>query len=180
VDELLFLQQNSLSVAEKLIGWHFYKKTEDRLVGGVIIETEAYNQIDAASHTYKGQTPRNEVMFGPSGRIYVYFTYGMHYCVNIVTGARGQGEGVLIRTLTPDKGIELIRKRRGDRSDLELTNGPAKICQALDITIKDNGNIIDQNKFILTPPTKEFIIATTTRIGIKKDTERLWRFVAKG
>jgi DNA-3-methyladenine glycosylase len=180
MDELLFLQDDAVTVAQKLIGWRFYKKGADGLVGGVIIETEAYTQEDEASHSYKGITPRNEVMFGPSGHLYVYFTYGMHYCANIVTGKEGQGEAVLLRALLPDNGIARMRTRRGHQSDSQLVNGPAKICQALDITIADNGATLDQSNFILLPPRNEqLIITASVRIGIKKDAHRLWRFVGK-
>ena len=175
--DLLFLQESAVSVAKKLIGWHFYKRNIDELVGGVIVETEAYNQIDAASHTYIGQTQRNKVMFGKSGHLYVYFTYGMHYCVNIVSGKPGDGEGVLIRSLLPDSGIEFMRKRRSYRPDNELTNGPAKICQALNITLLDNGKAIDQDEFRLLPPNIKPEVIATKRIGIKKDSHRLWRFI---
>jgi DNA-3-methyladenine glycosylase len=177
--KLSFLEEGTVDAAKKLIGWHFYVKNSDDFVGGVINETEAYTQADAASHSYKGQTRRNEVMFGPAGRLYVYFTYGMHYCVNIVTGPIGSGEAVLIRSLIPDKGIELIQKRRGNRGDSQLTNGPAKLCQALGITLKDNGEVINQGKFVLLPPKgPQLPVTSTRRIGIRKDTDRLWRFVS--
>lgn len=177
MDELLFLQEGAVTAAQKLIGWRFYSKDSEGLVGGTITETEAYTQDDAASHSYNGRTPRNEVMFGQSGHLYVYFTYGMHYCANIVTGKDGQGEAVLLRALVPDRGIDHIRERRGYRPDSQLVNGPAKICQALNITISDNGATLGKDKFILLPPSKQLSVTPTVRIGIKKDTHRLWRFV---
>lgn len=118
-------------------------------------------------------------MFGEAGRLYVYFTYGMHWSANIVAGPKGSGEGVLMRALIPDQGIEYIRENRKGRPDKELTNGPAKICQALGITGIDNGALINGDRFALLPPeglppkTK-----ATTRIGITKDRHRLWRFIA--
>lgn len=178
MDELL--QGSAPKVARQLIGWYFYKKESDNtLTGGVIIETEAYNQDDAASHSFKGVTPRTEVMFGPAGRLYVYFTYGMHWCANIVVGQEGRGEAVLLRSLKIDKGIERVRARRKNRPYGELTNGPAKLCQALDITGNDNGAVLGVDGFVLLPPLRlKTNVRATERIGITKDTHRLWRFVA--
>lgn len=176
----LDLSQNAVLTAQKLIGYRLYTLESDGThVGGVIIETEAYNQDDAASHSYKGKTPRTEVMFGPAGHVYVYFTYGMHWCMNIVTGETGRGEAVLIRALRADSGLDIMRKRRNNRPDHELTNGPAKVCQALNITGVDNGSKLNNGRFLLLPPTQKIKFEATERIGIKKDTHRLWRFVAK-
>lgn len=174
------LAQDAVTVARQLIGYRFYVRQGDgSLVGGVLIETEAYTAEDAASHTFHGETPRNKIMFGEAGHIYVYFTYGMHWCANIVTGHAGHGEGVLLRALTPDQGIDVIRKNRLGRPDSELTNGPAKLCQALGITGIDNGTLINGDRFMLLPPKgKPLHVKATTRIGIRHDRERLWRFVA--
>lgn len=174
-----FLNQDSVTVAEELIGYQLYVVEENgNHTGGIIVETEAYSQDDAASHSYKGKTPRTEVMFGPAGRIYVYFTYGMHWCMNIVAGPSGRGEGVLIRAIKPTKGIDMMRKRRNNRQDHELANGPAKVCQALGVTGKDNGQKLGGIKFLLMPPEEKLTYKATERIGITKDTHRLWRFVA--
>lgn len=172
------LVQGAVAAAEGLIGWRFYVREADgSLTGGEIIEAEAYTADDAASHSYRGETPRNRTMFGPAGHIYVYFTYGMHWCVNIVTGQAGTGEAVLIRAIRPDEGLSRMRERRG-RPDVELANGPAKLCRALAITGSDNGAVIGGERFVLVPPdgqTNE--VEATPRIGIKHDTHRLWRFV---
>jgi DNA-3-methyladenine glycosylase len=174
------LTQSAVTVAQNLLGHRLYTVAPDGTkVGGEIIETEAYNQDDAASHSYRGKTPRTEVMFGPAGHMYVYFTYGMHWCMNIVTGEEERGEAVLIRAIQPDEGIEIMRKRRNNRPNDELTNGPAKVCQALDVTGKDNGVKLNEGRFILLPPTEKLDYIATERIGITKDTHRLWRFVAK-
>lgn len=176
----LNLTEGAVTAAQQLMGWRLYTTAPNGVkAGGVIVETEAYNQDDAASHSYKGKTPRTEVMFGPAGRVYVYFTYGMHWCMNIVVGAEGRGEAVLIRAIRPDEGLEIIRKRRNNKPDHELTNGPAKVCQALAITGTDNGSKLNEDKFMLLPPTEKLDYIATERIGITKDTHRLWRFVAK-
>lgn len=178
--DLAFLERGPVEVARQLIGWRLYRREGSVLLGGVIIETEAYAEIDAASHSYRGETARTKVMFGPAGRIYVYFTYGMHHCMNIVTGPAGDGSAVLLRAIEPDEGLALIRARRGNRPDSELTNGPAKLCQALSVTLRDNAKLINSGEFILLPPKgNQLRIETTKRIGITKDTHRLWRFVAK-
>lgn len=172
------LKQGAVKAAEGLIGWRFYRTQPDgSKVGGTIIETEAYTQEDAASHSYRGKTPRTEIMFGPAGYLYVYFTYGMHWCVNIVTGVDDHGEAVLLRAIEPDAGLELIRKRRNYRPDRELTNGPAKFCQALGITGQDNGQRLNMGEFELLKPTSDYRTHATPRIGISQDTHRLWRFV---
>lgn len=177
--DLSFLEADSVQVARQLIGWRFYRKQGSVLIGGSITETEAYNQTDAASHSYRGETPRTKVMFGPAGHVYVYFTYGMHYCMNIVTGRVGEGSAVLLRAITPDEGIEIIRSRRGPRADSELVNGPAKLCQAMGVNANDNGKKLNGDDFILLPPIQLVTkVHATPRVGITKDVHRLWRFVA--
>ncbi len=176
-----FVSKDCVDVAQQLIGLRFYAiEADGARTGGTIVETEAYSQDDKASHSYNGQTKRNAVMFGPAGHMYVYFTYGMHWCANIATGPDGHGEAVLLRSILPEYNRALIKQRRNSRPYNELTNGPAKLCQALDITGKDNGVVIDGKRFVLEPPqskTKARITATK-RIGIKHDTGKLWRFVA--
>jgi DNA-3-methyladenine glycosylase len=172
-------QQDAVTVARQLIGYRFYVKQADQsLVGGMISEVEAYTAEDAASHSFHGETLRNKVMFGEAGRLYVYFTYGMHWCANIVTGPVGSAQGVLIRALVPDHGIVYMRERRKGRPDSELTNGPAKVCQALGISGADNGAMINGERFVLLPPKGTIpTIKVTPRIGISHDQHRLWRFV---
>lgn len=146
-----------------------------------IVETEAYGQSDAASHSYRGRTPRTDVMFGPAGFLYVYFTYGMHYCMNIVTGPPGNGEAVLIRAVEPLEGIELLRPGRGDKSGIELTNGPAKLCQALQIDRTWNGHDLKRQplRLQLLEPPPEGEIVVTCRIGISREKDKPWRFYWK-
>ncbi len=174
-----FLEQDAVIVASQLLGWRLYRNEPTGLVGGIIVETEAYTQSDAASHSYRGTTPRTKTMFGPAGHLYVYFTYGMHYCVNIVTGPAGSGQGVLIRALLPDQGLPVMRSRR-NRPDSELTNGPAKLCQALGISKLDNGQPLNEGGIILLEPLKPITPhPPSRRIGISKNTDALWRFTAE-
>ncbi len=176
---ITLLEEGAVHAARNLIGWRLYTIEENGAkTGGIIVETEAYSQEDAASHSYRGKTPRTEIMFGPAGYVYAYFTYGMHWCMNIVSGAEGHGEAVLIRAILPETGIEKIRERRGNKPDHELTNGPAKVCQALHITGQDNGSKLNVGRLKLLPPLRGYKILETERIGIKNDTHRLWRFVA--
>lgn len=181
--ELEFLSNEAPQVARELIGWRlFVREVDGGLTGGVIAETEAYTQEDAASHSYRGKTPRTEVMFGPAGHVYVYFTYGMHWCMNIVTGQEGSGQAVLLRALAPETGIPRMLHRRGAVAETQLANGPAKLCQALGVTGVDNGAVLGRasGRFVLLPPdaAAPVRVQALPRIGIRKDTHRLWRFRA--
>jgi len=144
---------------------------------GRIVEVEAYRQDDPASHTFRGMTPRNAVMFGPPGHLYVYFTYGMHYCANVVTSPEGIGAAVLLRALEPVDGIELMRARRGDR--VPLSDGPAKLCQALAIGPEHNGADVCLGRQVRLlddgmPPPDEPLVGP--RIGISRAVDVPWRF----
>lgn len=150
-----------------------------RGVGGVIVETEAYEPGDPASHSFRGPTARNAVMFGEIGRAYVYRSYGIHWCLNIVCGET-RGGAVLIRALAPRHGLEKMRERRGDLPDRMLCSGPGRLCQALGITIAENGLPITAAPFSLTPPDKDHALATGPRIGITKGAETPWRFGLAG
>lgn len=167
----------ALTAAPALLGWKFIHNSPEGITAGYIVETECYMASDAASHSYRGKTSRTEIMFGPAGHLYVYFTYGMHYCVNIVTGIDGSGEAVLIRALQPISGLELMHKRRGNISDIQLTNGPAKLTQAMGITRDHNGKTLFGNgPFSLLPGVNPGKIVQTTRIGISRELEKPWRF----
>lgn len=177
-----FLQGGAVEIARTLLGYRLYAREGDgSLTGGIITETEAYTANDAASHSYRGQTKRNEVMFGASGKLYVYFTYGMHWCLNIVTGPVGVGEAVLIRSLAIDQGLPRARTRRGNRPDSQLANGPAKICQALGVTGSDNGADLQGPRILLQPPDSLVTprIIATPRIGIRSNTDQPWRFLTE-
>lgn len=173
------LVQGAVIAAEKLVGWRLFTKEEDgSLTGGTIVETEAYCEYDKASHSHKGETKRTKNMFKDAGYLYVCFTYGMHWCLNIVAGKKGVGEAVLIRSIRPESGVNNMMARRKTTNLSVLTNGPAKLTQALGVTGHNNGTIINKSKFLLLPPIKtDFQVFRHKRIGITKDTDRLWRFV---
>ncbi len=153
---------------------------------GRIVEVEAYcGAEDPGSHAYRGETPRNRTMFGPPGGLYVYFTYGMHWCANVVTGEVGEGVAVLLRALAPVEGTEAMRRARPRaRSDRDLCNGPAKLCQAMgldrrfdgaDLVTADRGVWIDDDG--TAPPTNPHV---TTRIGLSAGAEHPWRWCVPG
>lgn len=132
---------------------------------GRIVEVEAYTSDDPASHSFRGRTVRNDVMFGPPGRLYVYFTYGMHHCANVTTGRHGDGQAILLRAALPLEGIELMRTRRHDRPDRLLANGPGKLAEAFALGLGDNGQlaeIYDDG----TPPPADPLVGP--RVGITK------------
>jgi len=167
-------------VARRLLGCELEREIDGKVVRVRIVETEAYDQTDAASYSYKGKTSRTDVMFGPAGHLYVYFTYGMHYCCNIVIGEEGYGAAVLIRAVEPLEGEELLQKNRGSKSGVELTNGPAKLCQALEIDKVMNGHDLrDLPLQLRIRPVNEGDIVTTTRIGISRAKDMPWRFYIK-
>ena len=144
---------------------------------GRIVEVEAYREDDPASHTFRGRTTRNAVMFGPAGHLYVYFTYGMHHCANIVTGSDGYGAAVLLRAVDPIAGLDVMRERRGGRA--QLADGPAKLCQAFAIGPEHNGVDVCRGAGIGlfddgTPPPRRPIVGP--RVGISKAVDVPWRF----
>ena len=149
-------------------------------VGGVIVETEAYDRDDPASHSVRGETARNAAMFGPPGRAYVYRSYGMHWCLNVVCGPVGHGAAVLIRALAPTDGLDVMRARRGGVADRLLCSGPGRLCQALAIDRAHDGLPLDAPPFALLPPDGPAAIVTGPRIGITKGVETPWRFGLRG
>ncbi len=149
-------------------------------VGGPIVEVEAYDQGDPASHAFRGQTARNAVMFGPPGYAYVYRSYGIHWCINFVCNVPGRAEAALIRALAPEHGIEQMRARRGLLADRALCSGPGKLCQALGITRGQDGLPLDAPPFELLAREGTPSIVTGPRIGITRAVEHNWRYGLAG
>jgi DNA-3-methyladenine glycosylase len=149
-------------------------------VGGRIVETEAYDHDDPASHSFSGPTKRNKVMFGPPGRAYIYRSYGIHWCLNFVCQAEGHGAGVLIRAIEPVAGLEIMRARRGLHEERLLCAGPGRVCQALGITNAHSGMRVDTHPFQLSVPEGRIRTLAGPRIGITKATDVPWRFGLSG
>ena len=179
MDELAFLKTDVVTAARRLLGCELVREIDGQVLRGKIIEVEAYDQTDAASHSYKGKTERTAVMFGPAGHLYVYFTYGMHYCCNVVVGEEGEGAAVLIRAIEPLEGQDVMLDNRHGRGGIELTNGPAKVCQAFRIDKRLNGHDLRTSplRLIVGKPVSADETTTTPRIGISQAKEAMWRFM---
>lgn len=185
--ELRFYQRSALHVAKDLLGKVLVTGLGNELAAGLIVEVEAYlGAEDPASHAFRGKTMRNSSMFSRGGVAYVYLSYGMHRCVNIVTGQEGQGEAVLLRAIWPIMSQKLMAKRRGLPDSLtvsvlkNLASGPGKLTQAMAITLDDNGRSWDQPDFKIIDlgyGPKKGEILSTPRIGITKGVELPWRFL---
>jgi DNA-3-methyladenine glycosylase len=168
----------SETVARQLIGARLLVDG----VGGVIVETEAYDVQDPASHSFSGPSVRNAAMFGPPGCAYVYRSYGIHWCLNMVCREAGHGAGVLIRALQPTDGLERMRERRGLDDVRLLCAGPGRLGQALGIDRSFNGLRLDRPPFALLPaePGQEGVVVAGPRVGISKAVEQPWRFGLAG
>jgi DNA-3-methyladenine glycosylase len=149
-------------------------------VGGVIVEVEAYHQSEPAAHSFRGPTPRNMVMFGPAGFSYVYRSYGIHWCVNLVCEKAGSASAVLIRALEPTHGLAIMRRRRGLEDERALGSGPGKLCEALAISIKQSELPLDQPPFALHARIGKADVVSGVRIGITKAADLPWRYGLKG
>lgn len=171
-----FFDRDSVTVAKELLGWYLIHETPKGTLVGRIVETEAYHDKDPASHSFRGKTPRNSVMFGKSGIAYVYFIYGVYNCFNVVTDKENKGSAVLIRALEPIEGIELMQKFRKTKNIHELCNGPGKLTIAMNITRDRNGHDLSKRPLYLKPGPKCKDIIQTTRIGISQAKEELYRF----
>lgn len=180
-----FFQRDARIVARELLGHRLVTLVNGIRTSGRVIETEAYlGEGDAASHSYRGPTPRNQAMFLDGGHAYIYFIYGMHYCFNVVTGEAATGQAVLIRGVEPIEGIEVMRRRRNRFSGnvADLTNGPAKLTIALGIGPEHNSIDLLNNPHIWIQqdsPLADHEILITPRIGITKSAEFEWRWVKK-
>ncbi|MEW6506512.1 MAG: DNA-3-methyladenine glycosylase [Bacteroidota bacterium] len=185
---LKFYKRDVHIVAKELLGKYIVKKTKDVFLCGRIVEVEAYDgSIDEASHSFRGNTKRNSVMFEGGGKLYVYFTYGMHFCANVVTGSVNDGKAILIRAVEPIEGIEQMavnrfgKKKLTENELVKLCNGPGKFCKAYNIDRDDNGtDITDDYIFICSAKKlKGDAIVTARRIGIKKSVDLPWRYYIK-
>jgi DNA-3-methyladenine glycosylase len=171
-----FFNRSVLEVAPDLIGVTVLVDG----VGGRIVEVEAYHQTDPAAHSYGGETARNAVMFGPPGYVYVYRSYGIHWCVNFVCEPKGSASAVLIRAIEPTEGIALMRRRRGLSDTRLLCSGPGRLCEALRVTAAHNGLALDAPPFALFARSEPVEIVSGVRIGLTKAVEKPWRYGEKG
>jgi DNA-3-methyladenine glycosylase len=149
-------------------------------VGGVVVEAEAYAPEDPASHSFRGRTVRNAAMFGLPGHAYVYRSYGIHHCLNLVAGEEGHGAAVLVRALEPTRGLESMRARRGMRDARLLCAGPGRLCEALGVTLGHDGLPLDRPPFELLAATEVLDVVATTRIGITRAADVPWRYALRG
>ncbi|PLK45025.1 DNA-3-methyladenine glycosylase [Emticicia sp. TH156] len=176
-----FEKYDTLSLARQLLGCTLVHNSPDGLTAGIIVETEAYLHNDPACHAYRKKTPRNAAMFENAGISYVYFIYGVYHCFNIVSGQKDTGEAVLIRALEPVDGIELMQQRRGTTQLKNLCSGPGKLVTAMGINRNFNFLPVYSQHFYCLPPKDENPeIVTTTRIGITRGADLLYRFYLKG
>ena len=178
-----------ITVAKDLLGKVLIKKEGKNILAGRIVEVEAYDgNIDEAAHSFKGKTKRNEVMFNEGGFFYVYFTYGAHYCCNIVTGKKDHGSAVLIRAIEPLEGIDLMienrfgRELKSEKEIFNLTSGPGKVCKAFGFDNVHSGtDLIKGDIFLISAPkVKKNKVGISKRIGISKSMELPWRFFETG
>ncbi len=168
-----FFERPAATVAAELIGHVLLVEG----VGGAIVETEAYDRTDPASHSFSGPTKRNASMFGPPGRAYVYRSYGLHWCLNLVCEP---GSAVLLRALAPTQGLDTMRARRGLADPRRLCAGPGRLAQALGIDSLYDGAPLDRRPFAWGAPEGPVSVAATTRIGITKGADTPWRFLLAG
>ena len=184
-------EPTAVAIAPQLLGWELVgpsaagnsaagNSAAGNSAAGRIVEVEAYEPHDPASHTFRGKTKRNATMFGPPGHLYSYLIYGMHVCANVVVGPPGRGAAVLIRALEPVEGVSAMIERRGSTAELNLCSGPGKLCQALGISLDHDGlDLFDSESLVqLRPPDQPLTerIVTGPRIGITKAVDQPWRF----
>lgn len=183
-----FYTRNVHTVAKELLGKYFIRKSGKYFLVGKIVEVEVYDgRMDQAAHTYIGKTKRNEIMFEGGGNLYVYFTYGMHFCANVVTGKPNEGTAVLLRAMEPVEGKDQMALNRFGKTEItekqkiNLANGPGKICKAFDIKRNDNKTSLNGGEIFITdaPKIKTKQIVTSLRIGIKKSVDLPWRYYIK-
>ena len=177
-----FYQRDTVKVAKELLGKTLVRKIGNKKLSGIIIETEAYRgKNDPASHASHKKTDRNKAMFDQDGISYVYFTYGMYFMFNVVAKNKKQNAGaVLIRGIQPQDGINIMKKNRKNKDELNITNGPGKLTQAMKITIKQYGvDLTKKGELYISEGIKVKNILQKPRIGISSGTEKLWNFTFK-
>jgi DNA-3-methyladenine glycosylase len=170
-------------VGRDLLGRLVIRRLDGITLAGRVVECEAYDEGDPASHSFRGPTPRNEVMFGPPGHLYVYFTYGMHFCANIVTGRDGHGSAVLLRAVEPLEGLERMAERRGISDEHLLCAGPGRLTQAFGIARAENGaDLVEDEAVFLAKghPLDAESIGISPRIGVNVGADLPWRFFELG
>jgi DNA-3-methyladenine glycosylase len=171
-----FFNRSVHEVAPDLIGATLFVDG----VGGRLVEVEAYHHTDPAAHSYRGPTERNAIMFGPPGYLYVYRSYGIHWCMNFVCEAAGSASAVLIRAIEPTAGLPLMGRRRGLKDERRLCSGPGRLCEALGITRTQNGMALDQPPFALFARRGDVEVVAGPRIGLTKAADLPWRYGEKG
>jgi DNA-3-methyladenine glycosylase len=171
-----FFARDVCTVARELVGATLLVDG----VGGVVVETEAYGPDDPASHAFPGRTRRNESMFGPPGRLYVYRSYGVHWCANLVCGDAGVGSAVLLRALEPTHGLERMRERRGVDDPLLLCSGPGRLAQALGLSGEHDGLPLDRPPFELRAAARPVGVVAAPRVGITRAAGVEWRYALRG
>lgn len=176
-----FYARAATEVAPALLGQILVRALPDGTRAAArIVEVEAYGPDDPASHAFRGMTPRNAAMFGSPGHLYVYFTYGMHFCMNAVTGRAGEGTAVLLRAGEPLEGVEAMRVRRGRDPILELCSGPGRFTQAMGVIRADDGvDLVDGGRLWVERGARSEPIATGIRVGVR-ETARAWRYWLEG
>ena len=177
LDNFRWLDIPAEEAARRLLGCELVRDINEQHIRVRIVETEAYDQTDEASHTFNGRSARNQAMFKSAGHLYVYSTYGMHHCCNVVCGSEGYGSGVLIRAVEPLEGLDIIETRRA-MTGVSVTNGPGKICSALDIDRQLSGHDLAKSpiRLIKKPALADEQITVSKRIGISKAIHDLRRF----
>lgn len=176
-----FYQRHPAIVARQLLGKVLVRRLDDRILSGRIVETEAYSSDDPASHAFRGRTETNRALYGESGHAYVYFTYGMHFCLNVVARRGQPAGGVLIRALEPLEGVNLMKKLRHTNLTRNLTRGPGNVARALGIDKRLYGADLTRRGvlYIVDTGSARVLALRTSRIGIRAGREKLWRFVSK-
>jgi DNA-3-methyladenine glycosylase len=176
-----FFQRYTPTVAKGLLGCRLVRVIDGKRLSGIIVETEAYRGSgDPASHAFRGRTPRNELMFGPPGHAYIYFTMGMHYCLNVTTEPEGIPAAVLLRALQPIEGVEAMMENRGVKDVRRLAAGPGNLTKALRIDMRLGGEDLCSSERLFFEHGEALRVASSARVGVSSGRTRRWRFYAEG